>query len=112
MKTHADDPVIIRLSPIVHAPEQLENLVDREVNSAVVLDVSDLGFATSMFLNELLELRRSIVGRGHRLIICCSDDRVRGVFNITGLNQVFTIVYSQTEALDMLKNADQERHSS
>jgi hypothetical protein len=28
------------------------------------------------------------------------------------LNQVFTIVYSQTEALDMLKNADQERHSS
>lgn len=112
MKTHADDPVIIRLSPIVHAPEQLENLVDREVNSAVVLDVSDLGFATSMFLNELLELRRSIVSRGHRLIICCSDDRVRGVFNITGLNQVFTIVYSQTEALDMLKNADQERHSS
>jgi anti-anti-sigma factor len=109
MKTNTDDPVTIRLSPIVHAPEQLSSLIDKEVDSAVVLDVSDLGFATSMFLNELLELRRSIVSRGHRLIICCSDDRVRGVFNITGLNQVFTIVYSQTEALDMLKNADQER---
>ena len=107
MKTHTYDPVIIRLSPIVHAPEQLNSLIDKEVDSAVVLDVSDLGFATSMFLNELLELRRSIVSRGHQLIICCSDDRVRGVFNITGLNQVFTIVYSQTEALDMLKNADQ-----
>ena len=91
----------------MHAPEQLENLVDKEVNSAVVLDVSDLGFATSMFLNELLELRRSIVSRGHQLIICCSDDRVRGVFNITGLNQVFTIVDSQTEALDLLDKTDQ-----
>ena len=107
MKTHADDPVIIRLSPIVHAHEQLKNLLDREVDSAVVLDVSDLGFATSMLLNELLELRASIVGRGYQLIICCSDDRVRGVFNITGLNQVFTIVNSQTAALDVLNKADQ-----
>ena len=107
MKTNTDDPVIIRLSPIVHAPEQLQNLVDKEVDSAVVLDVSDLGFATSMFLNELLELRASIVSRGHRLIICCTDDRVRGVFNITGLNQVFTIVNSQTAALDVLNKADQ-----
>ena len=107
MKTHADDSEIIRLSPIVHAPEQLKSLIDREVDSAVVLDVSDLGFATSMLLNELLELRASIVSRGHRFVICCTDDRVRGVFNITGLNQVFTIVDSQAAALDALNKADQ-----
>ncbi len=107
MTTRADDPMLVRLSPIVHAPEQLQSLVDRKVDSAVVLDVSDLGFATSMLINELLQLRASIVSRGHRLIICCTDDRVRGVFNITGLNQVFTIVGSQTAALDVLNDADQ-----
>lgn len=59
MKTHADEPVVVRLSPIVHATEQLKSLVDKGVDSDVVLDVSDLGFATSMLINELLELRTS-----------------------------------------------------
>ena len=107
METRDDDPMLVRLSPIVHATEQLESLVERRVDSDVVLDVSDLGFATSMLLNELLELRASVASRGHQLIICCVDDQVRGIFTVTGLNKVFTIVGSQTAALDALKEADQ-----
>ena len=103
MKTYADGPIVVKVSPIVHATEQLKSLIDQKVDSDVVLDVSDLGFATSMLLNELLELRASIVDRGRQLIICCVDERVRGILNITELDNVFTIVGSQTEALAALK---------
>ena len=105
MKTHADGPVIIRVSPIVHASEQLKSLIARKLDSDVVLDVSDLGFATSMLLNELLELRTCLIDRGHQLIICCVDERVRGVLSVTELDSVFTIVGSQTEALAALNEA-------
>jgi anti-anti-sigma regulatory factor len=64
--------------------------------------VSDLGFATSMLLNELLELRAAVVNRGRRLILCCADKRVQGILSVTELDNVFTIVGSRTEALDVL----------
>jgi anti-anti-sigma factor len=106
MKTHADNPIIVKVSPIVHATEQLKNLIEQKVDTDVILDVSDLGFATSMLLNELLELRASVTERGRRLIICCVDERVRGILNVTGLNSVFTIVGSQSEALAALGEPD------
>lgn len=102
MKTHTDDPIVVRVSPIVHASEQLRSLMDQKIHSDVILDVSDLGFATSMLLNELLELRASVTRHGHRLIICCVDERVRGILNVTELDNVFTILGSQTEALAAL----------
>ena len=103
MNTHTNEPLVVRVSPIVHANEQLKNLINQKVDTDVVLDVSDLGFATSMLLNELLELRASIIHRGHRLIICCIDERVRGILNVTELNSVFTIMDSEAEALAALR---------
>lgn len=103
MKTHGNDPIVIRVSPIVHATEQLKSLIRQKVDTDVVLDVSDLGFATSMLLNELLELRASVMDRGHRLIICCIDERVCGILNVTGLDRVFTIMGSEDEALAALR---------
>ena len=105
MKTHVNDPIVIKVSPIVHATEQLKNLIDQKMDADVVLEVSDLGFATSMMLNELLELRASVVERGHRLILCCVDERVRGILSVTELDNVFTIVRDPTEALAVLKEA-------
>ncbi|OHB74405.1 MAG: hypothetical protein A2Z25_19745 [Planctomycetes bacterium RBG_16_55_9] len=112
MKTRTDGPVVVKVSPIVHATEQLKGLIDQKVDCDVILDVSDLGFATSMLLNELLELRASVVSRGYRLIICCIDERVRGVLNVTGLNSVFTIVGSEKEALAALKKPAHARTSA
>ena len=106
MKTHADEPIVVNVAPIVHASEQLKSLIDQKIDSDVILDVSDLGFATSMLLNELLELRASVVDRGRRLIICCVDERVRGILNVTELDNVFKIVGSQTEALAALNETD------
>ncbi|MEJ2702332.1 MAG: STAS domain-containing protein [Sedimentisphaerales bacterium] len=107
MKAHTGSPLVVRVAPIVHATEQLKNLIAEEVDSDVVLDVSDLGFATSMLLNELLELRASVLGRGHRIIICCIDERVRGILGVTGLDDVFMIAATQEEALAALNEADQ-----
>jgi anti-anti-sigma factor len=109
MKAHTDGPIVVRVAPIVHATEQLKNLIAEEVDSDVVLDVSDLGFATSMLLNELLELRASVLNHGHRIIICCVDERVRGILGVTGLDDVFAITASQTEALSILDEAKQEQ---
>lgn len=102
MKARTDDPIVVRVSPIVHASEQLRSLMDQKIDSDVILDVSDLGFATSMLLNELLELRTSVTRSGHQLIICCVDERVRGILNVTELDNVFTIVDSQKEAFAAL----------
>ena len=71
--------MVVKVAPIVHASEQLKSLKNQKIDSDVVLDVSDLGFATSMLLNELLEFHASLVNAGHRLIICCVDERVRGI---------------------------------
>ena len=106
MKTNTDGPAVIRVSPLVHASEQLKGLIDEKPDSDIILDVSDLGFATSMLLNELLELRICLIGRGHELIICCIDERVRGIFDVTGLDNVFRIVNSQTEALAAFNETD------
>jgi anti-anti-sigma factor len=109
MKTHAADPMVVKVAPIVHASEQLKNLMNQKIDTDVVLDVSDLGFATSMLLNELLEFRASVMNGGHRLIICCVDERVRGILNVTELDNVFIIVGSQSEALSALNQPDQIR---
>ena len=106
MKARADGPIVIRVSPIVHATEQLKGLIAQKPDSDVILDVSDLGFATSMLLNELLELRACVIDRGHRLIICCVDERVRGILSVTELDNVFTIVGSHAEALAVLNEPD------
>lgn len=109
MEMHTDGPVIVKVSPIVHASEQLKSLIDQKMDSDIVLDVSDLGFATSMLLNELLELRAAVIDRGRRLIICCVDERVRGILNVTELDNVFTIVGSHTEALAALSETDRSQ---
>lgn len=111
MKSHTDNPIIVKVSPIVHASEQLKSLIDQKFDSDVILDVSDLGFATSMLLNELLELRASIVNHGRSLIICCADERVRGILRVTELDSVFTIAGSQAEALAVL-NKPNHTHTS
>ncbi|MFC1635710.1 STAS domain-containing protein [Planctomycetota bacterium] len=111
METRAESPIIVKVSPIVHASEQLKSLIDQKVDSDVILDVSDLGFATSMLLNELLELRASVVDRGRQLIICCVDERVRGILNVTELDSVFTIVGSQAEALAALNKLNHTQTS-
>ena len=109
METHTEGPAVVKVSPIVHASEQLKSLIDQKIDSDIVLDVSDLGFATSMLLNELLELRATIIDRGRRLIICCMDERVRGILKVTELDNVFTIVGSQTEALAALSEPDRSQ---
>ena len=109
MKTNTDSPIVVMVSPIVHATEQLRSLMDQKIDSDVILDVSDLGFATSMLLNELLELRASVARSGHRLVICCVDKRVRGILNVTELNNVFTIVASQADALAALREPSSAR---
>lgn len=98
--------MVVKVAPIVHASEQLKSLINQKIDSDVVLDVSDLGFATSMVLNELLEFRASVIDTGHRLIICCVDERIRGILNVTELDNVFTIVGSQADALDALNQPD------
>lgn len=109
MKTHTADPLVVKVAPILYASEQLKNLLDQKIDSDVVLDVSDLGFATSMLLNELLEFRAAVMKSGHRLIICCVDERVRGILNVTELDNVFTIVGNQTEAIEILNQPEQKQ---
>ena len=71
----------------------------QQVNNDIILDVTDLGFATSSLINELLQLRAWVVDQGHRMVICCLDANVRGVLAVTHLDQVFEITDSRQAAV-------------
>jgi anti-anti-sigma factor len=70
----------------------------------VVLDLSGLKALTSHGISLLLRLRKKMIERGRRLILCSPQDRVWGVFLATSLDGIFVFATSVTEALAILES--------
>ena len=105
-----DDTYVISLSGEVDlytAPEFKQQLLDviGQGGKDVVVDFSDTTFIDSTTLGVLVGGVKRLRPTGGQLSLVCSDRNITKIFEITGLDRVFPIYASRTEAVDQLGGA-------
>ena len=83
------------------APEFKQQLLDviGQDGKEVVVDFSDTTFIDSTTLGVLVGGVKRLRAQDGRLSLVCSDRNIRKIFEITGLDRVFTIYPTRDEAL-------------
>ena len=89
-------------APIVE--EELDRAIDSPAD-AVVVDLTGVTFVDSTALGVLLAGSERVRARGGRLAIVCTDDHIRNLFAITGIDAVVPLFQSVREAVDSPSDA-------
>jgi anti-sigma B factor antagonist len=91
------------------APEFKQQLLDVIGQGArhVVVDFSDTTFIDSTALGVLVGGVKRLRTNGGQLSLVCSDRNITKIFEITGLDRVFTIHATRDEAVSTLTSASQ-----
>ncbi len=84
-------------SPELH--EALLELIQHKPRR-LVLDLSGVSYIDSSGVGTLVDAQRRLSRAGGKVVLAGLQDRVRGVLEITGLDQFFTIAGSVQEALE------------
>jgi len=86
------------------APELKTQMLEVIANGAmeVVVDFTDATFIDSTTLGVLVGGVKRLREKGGRLSIVCSDRNITKIFEITGLDRVFTIHSTRDEAVAAL----------
>ena len=103
----SDDAYVIALEGEVDlytAPEFKQELLDVIAKGAkhVVIDLSETTFIDSTTLGVLVGGVKRLRTNDGQLSLICSDRNITKIFEITGLDRVFTIHESRDEALASL----------
>ena len=106
----SDDTAVIALSGEVDlytAPEFKQQLLETIGQGAkeVVVDLSDTTFIDSTTLGVLVGGVKRLRPAGGRLSLVCNDRNITKIFEINGLDRVFTIYATRDEAVDQLKTS-------
>jgi anti-sigma B factor antagonist len=106
----SDDAYVVSLSGEVDlytAPEFKQQLLDVIAKGAkeVVVDFSDTTFIDSTTLGVLVGGVKRLRTNDGQLSLVCSDRNITKIFEITGLDRVFTIHPTQEEALAQLQSS-------
>ena len=91
------------------APEFKQQLLEVIGQGAkeVVVDFTDTTFIDSTTLGVLVGGVKRLRTNEGQLSLVCSDRNITKIFEITGLDRVFTIYPTRDEAVSQLKAADQ-----
>lgn len=66
---------------------------------SLIVDLRACSFIDSTALGILLEANRRLNGSARSLVLICDNRNIRKVFEVTGLDRVFTICRTPAEAL-------------
>jgi anti-sigma B factor antagonist len=90
------------------APEFKQQLLEVISQGArhVVVDFSDTTFIDSTTLGVLVGGVKRLRTNDGQLSLVCSDRNITKIFEITGLDRVFTIYPTRSEALEQIQSAD------
>src|SRR5213594_738328 len=90
------------------APEFKQQLLDVIAKGAkdVVVDFTNTTFIDSTALGVLVGGVKRLRTQDGRLSLVCSDRNITKIFEITGLDRVFTIYPTRDEAVSNVKSAD------
>ena len=107
-----DDTYVIALAGEVDlytAPEFKQQLLQVISDGAknVIVDFSDTTFIDSTTLGVLVGGVKRLRANEGQLSLVCSDRNITKIFEITGLDRVFTIYGTREEALSALGSATQ-----
>jgi len=105
----SDDAYVISLAGEVDlytAPEFKQQLLDVIAKGAkeVVVDFSNTTFIDSTTLGVLVGGLKRLRPEDRTLALVCSDQNITKIFEITGLDRVFTIHPTREEALSKLSS--------
>ena len=67
--------------------------------SDVVLNFGAVGFINSSNVAKMLRLRKTVAAQERRLVLCDLNSQVWGVFQVTGLDKIFTFTKDVSTAL-------------
>jgi anti-sigma B factor antagonist len=107
-----DDAFVISLAGEVDlytAPEFKQQLLEviGQGGKQVIVDFSETTFIDSTTLGVLVGGVKRLRTNDGQLSLVCSDRNITKIFEITGLDRVFTIYPTRDEAVAKVKSADQ-----
>ena len=103
----ADDSYVISLAGEVDlytAPEFKQQLLEviSQGAKSVIVDFTNTTFIDSTTLGVLVGGVKRLRTAGGQLALVCSDRNITKIFEITGLDRVFTIYATRVEAVDQV----------
>ena len=70
-------------------------------SESIVIDMSDVTFIDSAGISSLLTLRRELIERGGKLVLCQVPPRIQQVFDVVAINRVIPVVDNIQRAREM-----------
>jgi len=101
--------ILVNLAEEPQMSEELRTVTEIAADrgdSDVVIDFSGVDIVTSSSLAKVLKLRKVLNDRGRRLVLCGLKPQTRGIFQVTGLDNVFDFIDDQFIALAGLQMAN------
>lgn len=104
----SQDVVVVELPEEPQMGDELKTvaeIVRDRGDCDVVMDFAEVDIITSSSLSKLLRLRKLVVDCGHRLVFCNVAAATKGIFRVTGLEDVFELTDDKFIALASLQVA-------
>jgi len=75
------------------APELRAELIEvlQTPRARLIIDLADVGYMDSSGLATLVEALQIQRKRGQKMVLCCLNPKVRGIFEIARLDAIFTL---------------------
>ena len=103
----SENVLLVKLADDPQFSDELNTLLEQcqqQTTCDVVLDFSEVTYLNSSNIALLLRLRKCVVVNNHRrLVLCCINSQVWGVFLVTGLDRLFEVVEDVPSALASLQ---------
>lgn len=102
----SDNVILVNLAEEPQMSEELQTVTEiiRDKDDCdVVVDFSAVDIITSSSLAKMLKLRKILQDYNRRLILCGLKANTRGIFAVTGLDNVFEFVDDKFIALASLQ---------
>lgn len=99
--------VVVRLSDDPAFSEDLDSLEQTLAGNDVdvVLDFQNVHYINSSNIAKLLKVRKALVNKDQRLVLCSVNTQIWGAFLVTGLDKIFQFADNVTMGLTMVQMA-------
>ena len=89
------------------APTLKRSVVDciEAGHSRLVVDLSEAGFIDSTAIGVLVASLKRLQESGGSLVVVCTNENVRSIFELVGLDEVITLHRSRDDAISALARA-------
>jgi anti-anti-sigma factor len=99
----------VEASNALQAEQYFDRLIQEDQPRHVLLDLSGLNFANSVFFSSLLFWREELTRRGGQLVVYGLRPEMLSTIRIVALDQILTIRPDQVAALDTLSRRPDTR---